>query len=802
MLGYSSYKINARAPGAGDYTRSCVFEKRGRSKLYFGKRAHGWVRAMNQSLEFALFNGGITDNFIDCAPNQFQLANNFVITKRAKLGVRPGSRRDDETASQVPGDPKRIGALIPFREKLFKQRADSLHYIDAGAMQTLTGPTGNPALPGGDETKFAAFSFWNGHFFITNDALTIKPQKVYKNGAGAYQVNTAGMPPLPSSPTVLIAGSGNSYLYRFLFKVSYVREGNLTFEVRGPTIEVSEEAGGGPSPATPGFITNIPSLDNGIVDNYDTASVVVEIYRTIANGNQFYFVDDVPNGTTSYNDETTDADLEESTFLYTEGGVAENDPPPVSKFLHITERAAYYAFISEGGESLENEIRQSKPGQPEAVPANFSVQVEDEIVGISSVRNIPIVLGKNSVYRLDGIIDEFGQGAIIPVKIASVGGLNHLGVVQTLDAVFFAGSDGFYETDGYQVIKLSNEFNTTYRNYTALPAQYGKIAGCYDIKERRLLWATQSPDAADMDFLFVCDLDQPRLQDGGRPFTNWHGKRLDENFEDLVTAWTATALAFFESKVYRATLDGYTFMHDDVYLNDERDTGTEWIKQPIQYDYKGPYTSYGAAQLRKWAPNFTLCAEPTSNVSCLPQFDNDFARDYQDCKEIRVKPLSEWGDHTWGDTELYGATGKLINQKRDFLAGYLRCYFKQLRLRNAFSSITASDYRGAAEVTGTTVKTVTLAGVEVFPADPIDYYMELTASAGGYTVPLLITGQPAANQVTVADPDNLALAGSDLKWQMKGFAKPDTLTIVSYALFFKMLTASQKAFTGDAAANE
>ena len=759
---------------------------------------------MNQAQTFDNFAGGITDNVVDCEPNQSQALDNFTLTEIGKLRVRPGSRRDNSTYAQVPNTPTRIGALIPFKDILFKQRSSDIHYSDLTGWNTLAGPTGNPALPGGTEDNFVAFSFWNSHTYITNDSLDIKPQKFYLDQNGDVQLRTAGLPALASDPSVSGTLGANAYLYRFLYKVSYVRDGNITFETRGPTTEVTPIVNLATiNSGSPSSITGIPVLANGSVDNYDTATVEVEIYRTEANGQNFYLTKTVPNGTTSTTDGTADADLLDGIPIYTSGGVQENNPPPTCKFLHVTSRAAYYAYIKEGDDTFINEVRQSKPGQPDAVPASFSVQIEDEITGLSSVRDVPLVFGEKSIYRLDGILDDLGQGEIIPTRIAdSIGCVSHNSIIQTLDAVFFAGTDGFYMTDGFKVVKLSRAFHNTYQTLVASETQRKRIYGMFYPAQDWVLWACNPDNESDNMQIFLGDFGQPRLPDGGVPFLTWNGKRLDDEYENMPTDWTATALALFQDKIYRAQADGYTMVHDEVYFTDERYTGSEWIQQPVQYDYKGPVTALGGAAVRKWIPLFSLVAQPRSNLSCLPQAANDFQDSYSDLAEIVVRQLATWGDSYWGDPLLYGPSGSLMNQKRAFPAGTLRCFYKQMRLRNAFTYITASDYRGAATVAGTTTKTVTLAGVQVFPPSCVDYYVLLAKSGGGYTSPLLITAQPADNQITVSDPDNEALAGSDLKWEMKGFVKGDGLDLISYSLYFKPLTPTQKPFIGQVGAND
>ena len=94
------------------------------------------------------FSGGITDNFLDGAPNKYRFADNFVVTNNRKLYSRPGSVIYDDTNFLIPVGNQRIATLMKLNEDLLVQSAKKLYYID-GTYQTLAGPTGNDPLNAG-----------------------------------------------------------------------------------------------------------------------------------------------------------------------------------------------------------------------------------------------------------------------------------------------------------------------------------------------------------------------------------------------------------------------------------------------------------------------------------------------------------------------------------------------------------------------------------------------------------------------------------------------------------------------------
>lgn len=760
---------------------------------------------MNQTAEFNDFSGGMTDNIVDCPPNRYELAENFFTTKNNNLEMRSGSARDNILASQVNGINKRINRLVPFGADLLKQHSLDIDVVIANAMVTLLGPTGNSLFAGGNSQSVVPFSTWNQHVYLTNDSLATLPQKIYHDDSGSsndFQIRNAGLPTIGAPTIISVGGSGPDveYLYRFLFRDNYTRNGGVIFEVLGPTTEVSVTGKSIQTVAT-NEITDIPVLSNGGENNYNTAGITVEIYRTIENGTNFFFVDRVTNGTTTYNDETTDDTLVTHAPLYTEGGVFDNDPPPVSKYLHVTERAAYYANILDTGEQLSNEVRQSRPGIVEAVPASFSVQVDGEIVGLSSVRSVPVIFCKTAIYRIDGIIDDFGQGQMIAVKISDkIGCAGHTSIVQTIDALYFAGSNGFYATDGYKVTPISTALQTTYASLVQTDTQRSAICGDYDAIQRRIWWGCNPMNNLDNDSVFVLDLDQPIGQDEQASFTILTGRRIDNLGNELTTNWFATSVAFFNTRMYRSDPSGYTFIHDQTLFSDERYTGTEWIQQAIMYDFKSGVSGLGAPSLRKWLPMIIVNAEPTSNVTCLIESANNKTKTFVPLKAIYEKPFHQWGDSYWGDPTLWTDSSNMIRQRRYFPAGNLWVFYKQIRLRNSFAIITSSDVRGRAGIAGTTTKTISLVGLNVFPPQCIDYYIQILKPDETWSDELLVLTQPIANTLTFDDPGNVAPSGLDLAWRIKGYFKGDGLRLTSYALLFDSLTPTQKGdqSSGDA----
>lgn len=150
-----------------------------------------------QPLEVIDFSLGSTDDYINCPPNRYQAADNFVITENKKLLSRDGLAIYDASNSQIPAGNQRIGALINHPAgQLFEQSARNLYYIASGAFSTLVGPvTSNAAFGANSTSNFISQAIWRNHVYMTSDSFA-DPIKVFKDTNGVYQVRSAGLPGL------------------------------------------------------------------------------------------------------------------------------------------------------------------------------------------------------------------------------------------------------------------------------------------------------------------------------------------------------------------------------------------------------------------------------------------------------------------------------------------------------------------------------------------------------------------------------------------------------------------------------
>lgn len=744
--------------------------------------------SQNRPFDVSDFSGGITDAYVSGPASRYFEADNFLVDPNKKLIGRPGSKIEDETNYLLPVGHQRIGALIPFGSYLLKQSGRSIYYIDQ-TYKTLTGPSGFSVFSSGDANSSVSFDQWNGHLFITNDAWS-KPQKIFVDESGALRCVTAGLPYM-DAPSVSSSVQGTaSYLYRFLYYRSY-KIGDLTFEDWGPTTQVSA-FGFTQIELASISISGIPVLDNGVDGNYDTSNIKVKIFRTIDAGTTFFCVGEVPNGTTTFTDSVSDSVAINSTLLYTEGGVVDNDPPPLSKFFTICNGYGYYGHVQYEGQTFKTRVVQSIKSDPDSVPASFYIDLDDEIVALGSTRTHPIVFCKKSIYRIDGTIDELGRGVLTAEKISdNTGGVGQLSLVRTVDGVYFAGTDGFYFTDAFTVTKISNEFNQTYKSLVSTETKKKRIYAAYEEAFRRVYWACQESDGqTDNDVIYVFDARFGIRPDGC--FTTWSG------------GWNPTSLAFVNGNLYRGDKLGYTFAH---LLDESTDTNidqgvppAQWSKSAVLWNYTSCALDLGSEAVKKWVSKIQFKGANVSDLSLTIYSINDDTKEPKALSPIRFRGNAAWGrvDEPWGDITKAWNLSKMINQQRRFVSGGLRCTYKQVQFRNAFTAICNSDLFGLATASKDT-KTVTLntGYVSGWPGDSDGYFISFSTDGYKQTYPIVSRTE---DTLTIAD-DNGSCPDGVVKWEMFGYPKGEKIHILSYQLIYCILTDTQTMFDGNTGAN-
>lgn len=737
------------------------------------------------------WSGGITDHYLNGPQNVSFALKNLLVDRNKKLIVRPGSEIEDETNYEIPTR-VRISKLFLSNDQLFKQSERDLYYIDGGAYNQLLGPTSNSVFGAGTVDDHIAVTSFSKYTILTTTNLST-PRMIYKDDSAVWQTRNLGLPELASSPVVtLTAGADTlSYGYAFVYVYTFL-VGTVTHTWRGPPTYVTASGAGKDEIdiAHPAAITAIPSISNGSTENYDTTTIEIEIYRTEDASTEYRKVGSVGNDingfAVSFNDNTADGvDWAAGIRLYTSGGVFGFDPPPSAKFVEMVNGVCWFGnmYGDDLTEERPNRLRQSLVNQPWACPASLTVDLDEDITGLSSVDVYLIAFERNATWRIEGAVDSLGRGIVRKRKISwTVGTVSHNSIVKTKKGVYFAAEDGFYFTDGFEVMKLTEHLDERYKARLDDTTAETRIYGVEDPKTKRVYWTMQSdPSTADADEIWVLD---PYYGLSARStFTTW------QDAEDLDNFY-ATALCFVGSDLYRADHQGHTFYHSDQFMTDPVvDTSLaaeDWLSRVVVFDYTSAAWAFGDEINKKYATMIHVVLKNDTNVSLQVQTINDDrgVPNARDLKEIRFRDSLVWGDEeaVWGDDIVWDPNAGAIRAERRFPAGTLRFLYKQVRMTNSLTVIQKSDDYGTATVAAG-AKTVTL-------NTPLtsDWFVRIVGSsiyfeADDYEQGFEILARTSDDVLTVADPTGLLVNGST-KWEIKGHRKGERMNLQSYIIPF------------------
>lgn len=764
-----------------------------------------------QPLELVDFSGGLTDNPFTAPLNKATVQDNLLVDPNRKLIQRPGSVVSAKGSKAILFGQSRINKILAqdIENIYYVGSANRMFYPGSTACIELLGIGGVPAFNAGTNATFSSFAEWNKHFFGVNSDFA-KPIKIYKDGAGVPQVRTAGLPKMSSTPVVTPVGGAGSFIWYFIYKFTYNIGGTTFFDLSTP-IFVQNTAATAPSGGTPAAISGIPALVNAGGTSYELTAITKQIYRTTDGGKAAFLVGEIANAVTSFSDTTTDAAAQLNEPLYTTGpngtdGTLAYDEPPLAKYMHVMDGTAYYLYTKEAGIPYPFRVRQSTPGDPDSVPVDFFTDVRDDGQGISSYKGRIIVFGTTKVYRLDGAFDELGRGGSVAEEISKVTGcISHDSIVQTEVGVFFAGNSGFYWTDGYDVIKISDDNNTTYKTIISELVDTRSIQGTYDSLNLKALWTVKKQNTSgDNDTLFVLDLRffQPSQRDAS--FSTWSNEGV----------FNPTAIAIYKKNLLRGDIYGYLYEHDPELGTDpftDPDAAIEdWNTKTIIWDWESVHLNFGMPAIRKWVSQLLITCRNLSNMSIQPYSINDDSSEEKALKEIRFRDNLVWGDPeaTWGDPLLQWLFQGLIEQRRRFPAGGLRCSYKAVRLTNAYVIISNSDVYGTVTVDRVTKVATLDMGTIPWGADLAGYDLVLKPHGPvdpGYALSLPIKSRDSDTQITLSDPTDLMntlypVSGgynfTAVQWVMKGIPKNEIGNLMGIVIYYAPLTPTQRTYYG------
>ena len=582
-----------------------------------------------------------------------------------------------------------------------------------------------------------------------------------------------------SEPQFAFTPNSNNYIYTILYFYEY-KVGTVTFQDAGPVYTHQILGMESPDVGTV-TITGISDIVNGSTENYDTVNIVKQVYRTQANGTTSTLVGELADGFTTFVDTFSDADIADNIPLYTNGGIQSNDGPPKAKFNVTVNNSTWYGHVKIGSEKHKSRLYQSIAFDPDSVPASFFIDIEDEILGLGAINIYPIVFCKNHIYRIEGGLDELGAGVLTKREISrTIGGINHLSIVDAREGLFFAGNDGFYFTDGFNIQKLTDQLDDSYRTLIQTQDQKDRITGQYEKEFDRIYWAV-SEDAAspDNDSKWVLDL-------------KW-GVKGRSTFTTISNedSWAPSAMGSTPDEKTFVIGDrrGYVFKYDANTATDPKIDlllpNTDWNLKAIIYDFEWIKTKFDTSYRRKWVTGIVVNMENVTNLSLQIKSENDNSGSFQNLSPIRFRENITWGDESgpaWGDYSkpYLWKNFPIISAKRRFPRNRLRTTFKSVAFTNAITIITTSDSLGLASIDNT-AKTATLENVaNAWPSDIVDQF--LTFSNDGFETQYLVTSRDSDLVVTYQDVTDSSPNGVNQQWEIKGIAKGEVFAMSNFSI--------------------
>lgn len=741
-----------------------------------------------QPLEIVDFSFGITDFFIDGNVRHGKTYDNLFLDSNRKIFTRWGSETVND---QLPLGLFRVCKLSHLGDQVFAFQ-DKQCFRDTGAAWTaVLGPTGGNLLTAGNSQSVITDTEWREHLLFSSDAFS-SIQKLYKDNTNTWRVRNAGLPELSGYSVANPPGVGSSYLYAFIVKYTY-QVGTLTFTDFGPVTYYPTIVTGGAIGANTAAVT-IPTTYSP-VENWDQANWTVEIYRTLDAGDVYYKVGSVAFGVALFNDNIPDSTISLAETLYTTGGIYSNTTPPKAKYVHCVNDYGYYAHLKEGTEIQSTTVLQSKFGDPDSVPRGFYAETEQPITGLSSIFDRPIVLCNSYIYRIDNFFADDGSGGMLLRRIDDRAGcISAASVTQTHLGLFWAGEQGFYWSDGFRVVLISEHLPTTYQSISASSTKKKNIVGTYDPLAQRVFWTASKDDGTgEQDTIFVLDLKFPFIPEGekrGGTFTTLSGGADPDNFKP-------TALLRVGKYLYRGDPRGYVFRHreglyTDPQVNDA--VSFPFEQATIIHEYASCFLDFGSKFYRKFVPRILISAANTSNLSLAIYSSNDNNRVTGTLKPIRYTSNITWGDYlpAWGDSNAQWDYQGIIEEWRRFPAGGLRCNYKQVRFTNANVILFSSDVLGQVNV-DTTAKTATLTGTQTWPPDMVGYYIKFEVD--NYVRQFLVTARTPTT-ITYEDAANEGPNVDNLyNFSIWGYPKGEVLQLNGYVIHWALISKSHTPFS-------
>ncbi|WP_417353606.1 hypothetical protein [Flavobacterium alkalisoli] len=721
------------------------------------------------------FSGGIDENIFNNNKTTGEFFHNVEITKDKKLKGVAGCDFLSSDYPSLGAIEKYISEVFFFNDYVFVIAGDEMLYLSDTGWQYVENEHGGVVLDGNNKDSIYTVEIYNSHAIVSSN-VTNAIKIVVKDDGTPYAM-TAGLPTPTGEPTYP-AGNQN-YLYYFVYKRSYKSEGRNFIDV-SPFIELS---------ATncllgSKLLENLPSINtdnSGAVDKaYDSASISMEIFRTVNNGTVPYYIGEVTNGATTFTDDVLDSDLAlNKAFYYLDlKNSYQFEKPPVTGVCCQSQNCMWWLNDD------KRSIRQSIVGDIDSMPSEFTHPFDEEINMIMGFQGFLIAFGLTKIYRVQGVIDSSGSGFISHEVISDGIGLYcSKSVVRTATKFYFGGQDGFYVSDGYKLEKIPQGNKTikdAYEDFTNNATKRQHLRGAYNQKDNKVYWSVMQNSVNDLLYVY------------------------DENFDAFTTIgynnFGASCLHVLNNRLLRADHRGFVFIHDqeeiDVWNIDEQSNPSSWGKVPLIPHYRTSANFYDASDVNKWGTKVTVEAKQDTSIDMVITSIDD-----NDPKGKKLTPIVYTGKISWGENISWGEKSVHWNYSPKFIAtrrfksGGIRFKHKQLdfTLEPSFlylSDPTVADSLGSVfEVSGE--KYVQIDGVGYHPTtqDWLTGYVEINEAL--YPIDRIV-----GEKIYFIDSENAVQPVANVTFGIKGYPTNRKFNLSSYVVTYDLLNDQGGHYNG------
>jgi hypothetical protein len=720
----------------------------------------------------------------------------------------------------------------------------------ADSWTEILGPSLNAALPNKGNTNLETGLFWNKQLIIASEGTGFQPQRIICTTAtdttGSFLAIELGLPSV-AAPTATTTPGTESYIYAFHWFHVFQDADGTVYEQSGPVTQLAIPSITAPDSANVAF-TGMPTLTNTTTQNFDTRTFVktgvartnasavltgfsstadlvegmaltgtglavgatilsktsttvtmnkaatstgtgmtvtcfplmLRIYRTTTNGSVFYLVADIPQTVVGYNDALADTTLDDNTTLYTTGDLVEYQQPPVnSKYVVQTDEFFWYA-----GDYFITQSIQASPG---AVPAEYLRTTDQKVKGLGSILSYPILFCDRSVYRVEGVFDEFGDGGFDFKEIHKTAGcVSNSSIVAVPGGLVWAGNGGFYFTNGNDVRRISNQLPVRYQQWAD-----GSVTGVFDSRRSMVHWTVSSSSNstyAPNNQCVTLHLNAGITEESC--FSTWGSRR---NIYPTALAYSESSDVSddFRAKILIGEAQGYFLYVDDLVYTDPLldttiDDTTTFKRMEIIYDCTSVGFEIGGP-VRNYCTEITASFQTDTEMAVQFQSRREDGGPWASLSELRVDGPIIWGVSEYGwddpnDSALHDwGSQPMLEGMRRFPAGTLRSSRRQLRITNAYTYIAKSDVMGTVTIVPGT-RRVTLNNATFFwPADCERYCLSFESDS--YDFQYIIKSRDSDTQVTVYDPYSTLPTSSTEAWVLRGYRKNEQLNLLSYTVW-------------------